>query len=66
MTERREKAAPRAEASEVYLGRNAIGKIEIRRKGEVLAIGANGRRIGIFKTDAEAMAEILRAAREAR
>ena len=69
MTARRKKAAPHAAASEsvVYTGRIAVGKIEIRRRGEVVAFDADGRSLGTFATDAEAMRAILgRAAGEAK
>jgi hypothetical protein len=58
--------APRAPASEstVYLGRDVAGTVIVERKGQVTALDAAGRRLGIFQTDREAMAAILRAARE--
>ena len=52
-----------AAESTVYLGRELAGSIVIRRKGEVLALDARGRRIGTFRTDREAMRVVLAAAR---
>ncbi len=60
------KAPPQAPALEsaVYLGRAVAGSILVVRKGQVIATDAAGKRLGIFQTDREAMAAILRAARE--
>jgi hypothetical protein len=66
MAARRKKAALRAEASAVYAGRDAIGSILVVKKGQVTALDANGKRLGTFRTDREAMAAILTAARAAR
>jgi hypothetical protein len=67
MTARRRKVAPHARASEstIYLDRDAVGSIIIA-KGVVTATDAADRRLGTFRTDREAMAAILTAAREAR
>jgi len=63
---RRKKAALRAEASEstVYAGRDAVGSILVVRKGRVTATDASGKRLGVYRTDREAMTAILRKARE--
>jgi hypothetical protein len=68
MTARRKNAPPHAQASEstVYAGRDAVGSILVERKGRVKALDADGKRLGIFATDCEAMAAILAAARAAR
>jgi len=50
VTERRGKAAPQAAA----------------RKSRVTALDAAGKRLGVYRTDREAMAAILTAARAAR
>ena len=62
------KAAPHAQSSEstVYAGRDAVGSILVLRKGQVTATDAAGKRLGTFGTDREAMAAVLRAAREAK
>jgi hypothetical protein len=68
MTARGKKAPPHAEASEstIYAGRDAVGTVILERKGRVTATDAAGKRLGTFKTDREAMAAILAAARKAR
>jgi hypothetical protein len=68
MTARGKKAPPQAVAAEsvVYLGRDVVGSILVVRKGQVTATDANGKRLGTFKTDREAMAAILAAARAER
>jgi hypothetical protein len=63
---RRKKAAPHAEASTVYLGRAVAGSILVVRKGQVTATDAAGKRLGVYRTDREAMAAILAAARAVR
>jgi hypothetical protein len=67
MKAHREKALPHAEASEstVYLGRAAVGSILVVRKGQVTATDAAGKRLGVYRSDREAMAAILTAARAA-
>jgi hypothetical protein len=55
-----------ASESVIYLDRDAVGKIEIRRKGQVTATDAAGKRLGTFKTDREAMRAVLAAARALR
>jgi hypothetical protein len=64
MTARGKRAPPHAEASTVYLGRDAVGSILVERKGRVTATDATGKRLGACRTDREAMAAILRKARE--
>jgi len=68
MTARREKAARYAAASEstVYVGRDAVGSILVVRKGQVTATDAAGKRLGVYRSDREAMAAILAAARAMR
>jgi len=72
MSARRGKAAPRAEASEsasestIYLDRDVAGSILVVQRGRVTATDAAGKLLGTFKTDREAMAEILAAAQKAR
>ena len=66
MTPRRKKAPPHAEASTVYLGRDAVGSILVLQKGRVTATDAAGKRLGVYRTDREAMAAILAAARAVR
>ena len=68
MTERRKNAAPQARASEsvVYLGRDAVGSILVVGKGLVTATDASGNCLGVYRTEREAMAAILCAAREER
>jgi len=61
----RKKAAPHAEASTVYLGRDAVGSILVVQKGRVTATDAAGKRLGVYRTDREAMTAILTAARAA-
>jgi hypothetical protein len=66
MTARREKVAPHEAASEsvVYAGRDAVGSILVVGKGQVMATDAAGKKLGVFATAKEAMAAILRKARE--
>ncbi len=61
---RRRKAALRAETSEstVYAGRDVVGSILVVRKGRVTATDASGKRLGVYRTDREAMAAILTSA----
>jgi hypothetical protein len=68
MTARGRKSPPRAAGSEstVYSGRELAGTILAAGRGQVTALDANGRRIGVFETEKLAMAAILTAAREAR
>jgi hypothetical protein len=68
MTARRKKAAPHAEASEatIYLDRDVAGTVIVERKGRVTATDAAGKRLGVYRTDREAMAAILAAARAVR
>jgi hypothetical protein len=68
MTARGKKAPPRAATSEsmIYLDRDVAGTVIVERKGRVAAVDAAGKRLGTFKTDREAMAAILTAARAAR
>jgi hypothetical protein len=68
MSARRKNAASHEAASEstVYLGRDAVGSILVVCKGRVTATDAAGKRLGTFRTDREAMAAILAAARELR
>jgi hypothetical protein len=68
MSARDKKAAPHGEASEstIYLDRDVAGTVILERKGRVTATDAGGKRLGTFKTDREAMAAILTAARAAR
>ena len=68
MNAHRKNAPPHAVAAEsvVYLGRDAVGSILVVRKGQVTATDAAGRRIGVYRTDREAMTAILTAARKAR
>ena len=61
----REKAPPEASESTIYLDRDVAGTVILERKGRVAALDATGKRLGIFKTDREAMAAILTAARAA-
>jgi hypothetical protein len=65
MTARRKKAAPHAEASEstIYLDRDVGGTVILKRKGRVTATDASGKRLGVYRTDREAMGAILAAAR---
>ena len=55
-----------ATESTVYLDRDVAGTVIVERKGRVAAVDAAGKRLGTFKTDREAMAAILTAARKAR
>jgi hypothetical protein len=66
MSARGKKAAARPGASQstIYAGRDAVGTVIVERKGSVLATDATGKRLGTFRTDREAMAVILAAARE--
>jgi hypothetical protein len=69
MSERRKSAAaPRAAAPEsvIYLDRDVAGTVIVERKGRVTATDAAGKRLGVYRTDREAMAAILAAAREAK
>jgi len=66
MNARGKKAPPHAEASTIYLDRDAVGTVLVVRKGQVLATDAAGKRLGTFRTDAEAMRAILAAARAVR
>ena len=68
MSTRHTKAAPHEAASEstIYAGRDAVGSILVLQKGRVTATDATGKRLGTFKTDREAMAALLTAARQAR
>ena len=61
---RRRKAALRAETSKstVYAGRDVVGSILVVRKGRVTATDASGKRLGVYRTDREAMAAILTSA----
>lgn len=52
--------------SMIYLDRAVAGTVIVERKGRVAAVDAAGKRLGTFKTDREAMAAILAAARAAR
>jgi hypothetical protein len=62
----RKRPAPYAAASEVYLGRDLAGSIVVETKGVVRAFDADGKRLGTFGTDREAMREILERARAVR
>jgi hypothetical protein len=55
-----------APESTVYLGRDVAGTVIVERKGRVTATDAAGNRLGVYRTDREAMAAILTAARAAR
>ncbi len=68
MTARRKNAAPQAGPSEstIYLDRTIAGTVIVERKGRIAAVGADGRRIGVFETEKLAMTAILAAARNAR
>ena len=67
MTARRGKVAPHAAASEstIYQGRDVVGSILVVQKGRVTATDAAGKRLGVYRTDREAMTAILTAARAA-
>jgi hypothetical protein len=62
------KGRPDAQSSEstIYLDRDAVGSILVVKKGRVTALDAAGKRLGVYKSDREAMAAILRAARALR
>ena len=60
------RSAQKPRNSAVYAGRDAVGTVIVERKGRVTALDAAGKRLGTFKTDREAMATILTAARAAR
>jgi hypothetical protein len=68
MSAHSKKAAARTEASEstIYLDRDVAGTVFLERKGRVAALDAAGKRLGMFKTDREAMGVILAAARALR
>jgi hypothetical protein len=55
-----------APESTVYLGRDVAGTVIVERKGRVAALDAAGRRLGVYRTDRDAMAAILAAARAVR
>jgi hypothetical protein len=63
MSAARRKAEPRQSESAVYLDRDCIGSVLIVAKGEVHAIDVNGRRLGVYRSDKEAMAAVIAAAR---
>ena len=65
MKAHREKAKTRAELV-IYAGHDAVGSILVVGKGRVTALDAAGARLGVYRTDREAMAAILAAARETR
>ena len=68
MTARREKAARYAAASEstVYVGRDAVGSTLVVRKGRGDGDRRGRKRLGVYRSDREAMAAILAAARAMR
>jgi hypothetical protein len=52
-----------ASESTVYAGRDAVGTVIVERKGRVTALDAAGKRLGVYRTDREAMRAVLDAAR---
>jgi len=61
VTARRTRHATDSE-SQVYAGRHIAGSILVRA-GKITATDSDGRRLGIFATDKQAMSAILDAAR---